>query len=509
MALSSLHHLAFGFHTPGLLTRQPVRCVLPVVCAERVETGTDITPALNEIANALDRDGGCEVISVPHVDHLRDWLPAVEARTTGFHGGCMTDMQTLEEDECVVPLADHGVFIEESRVVLADPIVSMDGAGPATGLTAYKQGGPRETVFFSSDSVKAAIVTCGGLCPGLNTVVKELVNCLRSQYGVEEVFGVKHGYMGFYSSEWVSLTLDDVATIHRQGGSMLGSSRGGHDTTKICDALQEAGVNLVFTIGGDGTMRGSQAIAEEFMRRKAHTVVAHVPKTIDNDIPLLDCTFGFGTAVQEATRAIYVARDEAVAYPNGVGLVNLMGRNSGFIAAHATIAARGVDVCLVPEVPFDLEGEHGLLRYIESKIAQQGHCVIVVAEGAGQEHLADDTGTDLSGNANLADIGLFLKGRIGEHMKSVDKPASLKYVDPTYMVRATPATAADNIMCLQLAHDAVHGAFAGYTNFMAGRVNGRSVYIPLSAATGKRMIEPNGNFWQQLVYSTGQPNWGR
>jgi len=240
--------------------------------------------------------------------------------------------------------------------------------------------------------------------------------------------------------------------------------------------------------------------------------VAHVPKTIDNDIALIDHSFGFGTAVQEATRAIHTARDEAVAYPNGVGLVNLMGRHSGFIAAHAAIAARGVDVCLVPEVPFTLEGDDGLLNYIEARVAEKGSCVVVVAEGAGQDLLAEAAkaaGVDASGNAKLAEIGPHLKQAIDAHMRAAGKPPSIKYVDPTYMVRATPATAADNILCLQLAHDAVHGAFAGFSRFMAGRVNGRSVYIPLEEAVGKRnAIRPSGNFWQQLVYATGQPNWG-
>jgi 6-phosphofructokinase 1 len=193
-----------------------------------------------------------------------------------------------------------------------------------------------------------------------------------------------------------------------------------------------------------------------------------------------------------------------------VGIVNLMGRHSGFVAAHATIAARGVDVCLVPEVQFALEGPTGLLRYVESRVAQQGHCVIVVAEGAGQELLESVGEMDLSGNKKLADIGPFIKEEIAAHMNSKGTPASLKYVDPTYMVRATPANAADNILCLQLAHDAVHAAFAGYTNFMSGQVNGKSVIIPLSEAVGRRSaINPRGNFWQQLVFATGQPNWGQ
>ena len=467
---------------------------------------SNILPAEDDVKASLLKPA----INVPHVQNVREWLPDVRPQFTPYHGGCMSDVLTLMEEECVVPLAISGTFVGESHVVLADPVVRADATAiDLVGATAYKAGGPREEVVFRAEEVKAAVVTCGGLCPGLNTVVKELVICLRAQYGVSTVYGIKYGYMGFYTGlAWAELGLADVETIHRQGGSVLGSSRGGHDTMAICDAIEAAGVNMVFTIGGDGTMRGSRALAEEFIARKAKVVVAHVPKTIDNDIPLLDATFGFGTAVQEATRAIFTARDEAVAYPNGVGIVNLMGRHSGFIAAHATMAARGVDVCLIPEVPFELEGPDGLLRYIESRVAQKGYCVVVVAEGSGQDLLNSAlVGVDASGNKGLAEIGPYLKGRVIEHFKQIGAPASVKYVDPTYMVRAAPATAADNILCLQLAHDAVHGAFAGYTSFISGRVNGRAVYIPIATAAGRRNIAPTGNFWQQLVFATGQPNW--
>ena len=509
LALPLIISAAALLYPPVLRPRapSPLACAgsareLVDACAEDQEC--NVGQAAYEIKETLRQQ---QVLSVPRLRHVTDWLD-VEPLPTHYQGGCLTDIETLQEEECVVPEPENNVFVDDSSVVLKEVALRAD-AKALDGMTAYHAAGPREEVFFAGEEVKAAIVTCGGLCPGLNTVVKELVNCLRSQYGVDEVYGIKNGYMGFYSKEYLKLTQADVSTIHRQGGSMLGSSRGGHDTDKICDAIEKAGINLVFTIGGDGTMKGSDALAMEFIRRQSKVVVAHVPKTIDNDIPLLDSTFGFGTAVQEATKAIHVARDEAVAYPDGVGLVNLMGRHSGFIAAHASIAARGVDCCLVPEVPFELEGEGGLLRYIESRIAKQGHCVVVVAEGAGQELLAaKESGVDASGNAKMGEIGRFLKTTIGAHFKAKGRDASVKYVDPSYMVRATPASAADNILCLQLAHDAVHGAFAGYTSFMAGRVNNRGVYIPLGVATGRNVIQPGGNFWQQLVYATGQPNWG-
>ena len=287
---------------PGApLPRAPPRTVVRVAAspiatdagARELVPDVTVSGAATDVKKKLDQPHETGV-HVPRVDHVTDWLPETVARQTEYRGGCMVDVQTLEEVLCVVPQPESGIFVDESSVVLAEPVVRVDAAS-VRGATAYKRGGPRETVYFAAGEVKAAIVTCGGLCPGLNTVVKELVNCLRLQYGVQDVYGIRNGYMGFYAADWQPLALDDVATIHRQGGSLLGSSRGGHDTRKICDAIEAGGVSLVFTIGGDGTMRGAQALAEEFIRRKSKVVVAHVPKTIDNDIPLLDCTFGFGT----------------------------------------------------------------------------------------------------------------------------------------------------------------------------------------------------------------------
>jgi len=512
-SILSISLAAFHSSTPFHLARVALRAGVPMsasygrAAADAADLQPDVSSAAAEVASLL-----AGKIEVAHVDHVRDWLPELEALPTPFHGGCVVDVRTTLEvaEQCVVPEPGvDGSFVDENAAVLTDPTVLLGaGANPLAELTAWKAGGPRQDVYFSSGDVRAAIVTCGGLCPGLNTVVKELVHCLRAQYGVDEVYGVPNGYQGFYSHALRPLTLEDVQTIHREAGSVLGSSRGGHHTEQICDAIEEAGIDMIFTIGGDGTMKGSSKLAQEFMRRRKRVVVAHVPKTIDNDVPIIDYSFGFGTSVSRAVEAIHAARDEAVAYPNGVGVVNLMGRHSGFIAAHATIAARGVDVCLVPEVPFELEGSSGLLQYVESRIAANGHCVVVVAEGAGQHLLSASAGTDLSGNAKLAEIGPFLKEEISRHLDSVGRPASMKYIDPTYMVRACPANAADNILCLQLAHDAVHAAFAGYSNFMSGRVHGKSVLIPLGEAVGKRnSLVPNGNFWQQLVFSTGQPNW--
>jgi 6-phosphofructokinase 1 len=262
---------------------RPLLRARSVVASTPSERSVDVSGAAVDIAESL-RDSKptlapeSKPLHVPRVDHLTDWLPELGPLPTPFHGGCMADVNTLEDDECVLPGAQQGVFVDERTAVLADPVVSVDLTSLGA-LTAWKAGGPREDVFFAPEEVKAAIVTCGGLCPGLNTVLRELVSCLRSQYSVDSVFGVRSGYMGFYTNELEPLQLRDVETIHRQAGTVLGSSRGGHDTTKICDAIEAAGINLVFTIGGDGTMAGSNALATEFRRRRKKVAIAHVPKS--------------------------------------------------------------------------------------------------------------------------------------------------------------------------------------------------------------------------------------
>ncbi|XBH97327.1 hypothetical protein VPH35_127011 [Triticum aestivum] len=292
------------------------------------------------------------------------------------------------------------------------------------------------------------------------------------------------GYRGFYARNTIDLTPKSVNDIHKRGGTILGSSRGGHDTMKIVDSIQYRGINQVYVIGGDGSQRGAGVIFEEVRKRGLKVAVAGIPKTIDNDIPVIDKSFGFDSAVEEAQRAINAAHVEAGSADNGIGLVKLMGRYSGFIAHYATLASRDVDCCLIPESPFYLEGEGGLFKYIEKRLKENGHMVIVVAEGAGQKLIAEnmkEMGQDASGNALLLDVGLWLSQKINEHFKKNKTTINLKYIDPTYMIRAIPSNASDNVYCTLLAHSVVHGAMAGYTGFTVGQVNGRHCYIPLGS----------------------------
>ncbi|CAL9202151.1 unnamed protein product [Musa hybrid cultivar] len=378
--------------------------------------------------------------------------------------------------------------------------------------THFRRAGPRQRVYFESDEVHACIVTCGGLCPGLNTVIREIVCGLYDMYGVRKIIGIDGGYRGFYSCNTIDLTPKSVNDIHKRGGTILGTSRGGHDTSKIVDSIEDRGVNQVYIIGGDGTQKGASVIFEEIQRRGLKVAVAGIPKTIDNDIVEIDKSFGFDTAVEEAQRAINAAHVEAESVENGIGVVKLMGRNSGFIAMYATLASRDVDCCLIPESPFHMEGKGGLLAFIERRLKENGHMVIVVAEGAGQELITESMRSmehqDASGNKLLLDVGLWLSHKIKDHFARNQKMAiNLKYIDPTYMIRAVPSNASDNVYCTLLAHSALHGTMAGYTGFSVGPVNGRHAYIPFHRITEKQnKVVITDRMWARLLSSTNQPS---
>lgn len=376
-------------------------------------------------------------------------------------------------------------------------------------LGELEKAGPRDLLFFPPGRVHAAIVTCGGLCPGLNDVIRALVMTLWKQYGVRKISGIRYGYRGLLpDAPWEPVPLDPlvVARIHRQGGTILGAARGGGEQTgAIVDQLQRLGIDMLFTIGGDGTQRGAAKIAAEIEARELPIAVVGVPKTIDNDLSFVEKSFGFETAVSEALRAVEGAHTEAEDAVAGVGLVKLMGRESGFIAAHAALASNDADFVLVPEVPFELEGPDGLLAHLERRIAARGHALIIVAEGAGQNYVSA-SGVDAGGNQKLGDIGIFLRDRIIEHFQAQSQEISMKYIDPSYMIRSLPACASDSIFCARLGANAVHAAMSGRTACLVGRVNNRLVHVPIGIASSRRnRVDPAGPLWRDVVNDTGQP----
>jgi 6-phosphofructokinase 1 len=369
-----------------------------------------------------------------------------------------------------------------------------------------ESAGPRRMLFFDPSRLACGIVTCGGLCPGLNDVIRAIVLNLRSQYGVTKVYGFRFGYEGLVrrlGHQPLELTPESVHRIHESGGSLLGTARGPQDPAEMAEYLNELGVGVLFAIGGDGTLRGAQAIGEEAARRGLPIGVIGVPKTIDNDISFVQRTFGFDTAVAEARRATDAANAEAESARNGIGLVKLMGRDSGFIAAYSALVNSHVNFCLVPEVPFALER---LLSALEERLARRQHALIVVAEGAGQELMAKTRERDASGNIKYGDIGVFLRDAITKHFKQRGTDITLKYIDPSYTIRSVPATAHDAAFCLLLGQSAVHAGLSGRTNMVVSFWNHRFTHVPIALAVSERKkIDPSDTLWSSVLTSTGQP----
>jgi 6-phosphofructokinase 1 len=376
-----------------------------------------------------------------------------------------------------------------------------------------EKAGPRELLYFNPAHVHAGIVTCGGLCPGLNDVIRALVRSLWNRYGVRRISGIRFGYKGFlpeYALPIMPLDPDKVDDIHKIGGTILGSSRGGGKrTAEIVDAIERLNLNMLFTLGGDGTQKGSLAIADELERRRLKVAVIGIPKTIDNDLLYIDRSFGFETAVEKASEAVSAAHAEAHSSMNGIGLVKLMGRDSGFIAIHTALATHEANFVLIPEIRFEMDGPNGLLAHLETRLQNRRHAVIVVAEGAGQELLKGENGdtqdVDASGNLKLGDIGSYLKDRIQAHFRSRNLETNLKYIDPSYMIRSAPACPTDSVYCERLGNNAVHAAMAGKTRVLIGMVNNEFVHLPTAVVVSNRnRVDPEGSLYRDALDSTGQ-----
>ena len=429
------------------------------------------------------------------------------------------DLEIKHLGKCLLPspVAAHlgaGAmhFVGEADKVLVNDCLSDLGAhaGRLGALPAFELAGPRNKIFFDPRTLRAGIVTCGGLCPGLNNVVRGLVLELAQQYGVKRILGFRYGYEGLISRfghQPISLTPESVARIHHQGGTILGSSRGSQDPGEVVDNLEALGINLLFVVGGDGTIRGAMQLTAEIARRGLKIGVVGVPKTIDNDIHFIDRSFGFESAYSAAVEVIRAAHVEATGARDGIGLVKLMGRHSGFVACQAALASTDVDLVLIPEVPAALEGERGVLRHLTRVLDQKGHAVVVAAEGAAQELIAcEGEATDRSGNAKLKDVGVFLRDCINAHFRRVGREVTLKYIDPSYTIRSVAASPSDSVYCWNMARNAVHAAMAGNTEMLIGRWHGRFVHVPMPLATrSRKQVGPTDELWMSVIEATGQP----
>jgi len=401
-------------------------------------------------------------------------------------------------------------YVTDDRFVRLSSFI-IPGEQPAVKRSqVLERSGPREFIYFTPAHVHAGIVSCGGLCPGINDVIRSIVRCLWTRYGVTRITGIRYGYRGFLpESQFGVMQLDPdvVDDIHKIGGTFLGSARGGgKEVEKIVDAMEKLNLNMLFTIGGDGTQRGTLDIAEEIDKRKLKIAMIGIPKTVDNDFALIDRSFGFSTAVAKAVEVVSAAHMEATSAINGIGLVKVMGRDSGFIAAHTALASHEVNFVLIPEVPFNLEGYNGFLAHLEERIKKRKHAVIVVAEGAMQDQLLVEKKFDAGGNVKMADVGIYLRSRILKHFDEKNIEINLKYIDPSYAIRSAPANPDDSVYCERLGNAAAHAAMTGKTKVIIGLVNNRFVHLPIKTViTHRNVVNPESSLWRDTIDATHQP----
>jgi len=401
-------------------------------------------------------------------------------------------------------------YVTDDQFIRLETVVTPGHQHSIRKSQALQCAGPREYIYFSPVHVHAGIVSCGGLCPGINDVIRAIVRCLWYRYGVKRISGIRYGYLGFlpqHQFDVIQLNPSVVDDIHKLGGTFLGSARGGgREVSQIVDTMERLNLNILFTIGGDGTQRGTLDIAEEVERRRLKISLVGIPKTVDNDFSVIDRSFGFNTAVAKAVEVVAAAHMEASSAINGIGLVKVMGRESGFIAAHTALASHEVNFVLVPEVPFNLEGDNGFLRHLEKRLEKRSHAVIVIAEGAMQDLLLKDKKLDAGGNVKMADVGTYIRSRIIKYFEEKNIEINLKYIDPSYAIRSAPADPDDSIYCERLGNAAAHAAIAGKTKLIIGLVNNEFVHLPIKTViTHRNKIDPESSLWRDTLDAVNQP----
>ena len=401
-------------------------------------------------------------------------------------------------------------YVVDDKFVRLSSFIVPGEQPPVDKTQVLERAGPREHIYFTPKHVRAGIVTCGGLCPGMNDVIRSIVRCLWIRYGVKNIIGIQYGYLGFLPESQIEvkhLDPDMVDDIHKLGGTFLGSARGGgREVETIVDTMEKLNLSMAFVIGGDGTQRGTLDIAVEVEKRGLKIAMVGIPKTVDNDFAMIDRSFGFSTAVAKAVEVVSAAHTEAKSAINGVGLVKVMGRDSGFIAAHTALASHEVNFVLIPEVPFNLEGNNGFLHHLESRLLKRKHAVVIVAEGAMQDLLVTDKKFDAGGNVKFADAGIYLRDRIVKHFEEKQISISLKYIDPSYAIRSAPANPDDSVYCERLGNAAVHAAMAGKTKLIIGLVNNRFVHLPIKVVISHRnKVNPESSLWRDTIDATHQP----
>lgn len=326
--------------------------------------------------------------------------------------------------------------------------------------------------------MKVGILSGGGDAPGINAVIRAVVRKGFQHYR-DEIVGIKDGWRGLLEGEFVPLDLKSASGILPRGGSILGTSRTNpfkqeNGARKILKNAKKTGIEAVVVIGGEDTLSVAYKMGEFGLK------CIGVPKTIDNDLPGTDYTFGFNTAVAIATEALDRLHTTAEAH-HRVMILEVMGRYTGWIALEAGLAG-GADIILIPEKPFDIDEICDYIRRRQER--GRNFSIIVVAEGAkpkGGKEIVYSESIDEFGHIRLGGIGYYLG-------KEIEKCLGIetRVVVLGHLQRGGSPTAFDRILATRFgiaAIDLVHEEKFGYMVAIKGN---KIVSVPLKDVAGKR-----------------------
>jgi 6-phosphofructokinase 1 len=450
------------------------------------------------------------------------------------------------------------------------------------GQLTFAEAGPRNMLRFPGHHkklLKVGVLVSGGIAPGINAVISGIVQRHVLYHTPQitdlrvpgktprsytlQVFGFRNGFAGLLAGDDVTVLYDSdspdeklrahLRRIANRGGSEIGTSRYDDllstadpdkrekDLDQVAENLANRHFDILYVIGGDGSMRAAHATWKRSRDNGKSLSVIGVPKTMDNDILWVWQSFGFLSAVEKAREALQQLHTEATSNPR-LCVVQLFGSDSGFVVSHAALASGVCDAALIPEVPFTMKK---LADYITERLSkrfrpgaggQSPYGMIVMAETAVPQDAEDylsDPEVDLDENEKAA-IQAFVSKGCRVHGQTPDelRTGGLKVVsrvlqkriremkvddaywadfrvftnEPRHLLRAIPPSASDVAFGQRLGVLAVDNAMAGYTDFMISQWMTEYVLVPLDLVVlGRKRVPPNGIFWKSVVASTGQP----
>lgn len=520
-------------------------------------------------------DGGGRLLSLDKIERgCPELWPAVEKIGAG--------LPTITNP---IPLEIRGSFREESDTIIVDARsryhCTSGGKNKCCleniGLT-FPEAGPRENLVYpmesrdgATDSLQVGVLVSGGIAPGINAVIKGIVDrhTLYSNHAKEnddtsydlEIIGYRDGFSGLLSGSHIKLNRKKVRDFANKGGSLLGTSRyhplldlddPGKRDSAVRDIISNLkDIDILYVIGGDGSMRAAHMIWTRAQRMHAEgeasklSVVA-IPKTMDNDILWVWQSFGFMSAVEKAKQFVLQLHTEASSNPR-LGIMQLFGSDSGFVVTHAALASGVCDYVLIPEADFSMEV---LCEFIKKKLksrykrGQDGKSpfgMILMAETAiprdginspGCKYI-DDPDVGLEKEEKIAIEKFIADGRrVQGQTQDALRRGGIKIIsrvvqkeirqmkpgqywekfrvftnEPRHLIRAIDPSVQDVIFGQRMGTLAVDNAMAGYTDFMISQWLTEYVLVPLKLVVlGRKRVPQKGIFWKSVLANTGQPH---